>query len=199
MVSYILMYSISLHTAGVRMSERCKTLCFLVSNLRCGFESNFWQFYTQDRVSLWGKPISDNLSVTPCSSSSVEVQSAFSVYFAGRVGGLKASGGNHAKIWIFGTMALWIRLSTASHMLVCVLKKRTSTLNNEPLRKLGIVLHQDTQGIKLAFKVQAQWLGKQMKQLCGLWGFALKSDQDGCLLCIIPQRQLVIISISNML
>lgn len=70
---------------------------------------------------------------------------------------------------------------------------------NEPLRKTGIVFLQDTQGIKLAFNVQTQWLGRQMKQLCGLWGFALKSDQDGCLFCIIPQRQLVIISISNML
>lgn len=47
-------------------------------------------------------------------------------------------------------------------------KKTKNILNNEPSRKLGFVFQQDTQGIKLAFKVQVQWLGKQMKQLCGL-------------------------------
>lgn len=41
-------------------------------------------------------------------------------------------------------------------MLDVAFEKRESARNNEPLRKLGIVFHQDTQGIKLAFKVQAQ-------------------------------------------
>lgn len=36
-------------------------------------------------------------------------------------------------------------------------------------------------GTKLAFKAQAQMLGRQMKQLHGLWAFTLKPDQDVCL------------------
>lgn len=84
-------------------------------------------------------------------------------------------------------------------MLDCVFFRRLSILNNGPLRKLGIVFCRGTEGIKLAFKVQARQLRRQMKQLCASWALALKSDQDGCLFCIIPQRHLIVGSIGNTL
>lgn len=101
-----------------------------------------------------------------------------SVYIPHRAGCLKASGAHQTKLWTFsGSLNPGSPHSELSRGFFFVIVKSTMSLCG----KRWHCFQFGHTGTKLAFKVQAQRLGRQMKQLHGLWASAFKPDQDRCL------------------
>lgn len=153
------------------------------------------QFHTQHRVSPWWKPISENLNVIPgnskgkCGTSSAHslctLLQELHVWKPPRQAMI-----NMGFLPFWFTSMHYVRLSIFFSFFFFKEHKKWG------FKKFWHCL--PSRQRELSWPLMCK-LGRQMKQLCGLSSFALKSDQDGCLPCIIPQRQLVIISINNML
>lgn len=138
--------------------------------MRSGSWINIWQCFknmgsiiTSHKCQSGYEFVDDASAVVHC----------LSVYIPHRAGCLKASGAHQTEIRTFSGSLNWDSPhSVLSHFLF---KAQWAFVKTWHCFQFGRA------GTKVAFKVQAQRLGRQMKQLHSLWACAFKPDQDVCL------------------